>query len=43
MDVKIPINLHISNQALSAGLKPISEKFYQSDLEFREEYSIFFG
>ena len=33
--MRIPINLHISNQALSSGLKPLSEKYYQSQLEYR--------
>ena len=43
LEAEIPMNLHICTQALSAGLKPRSEKYFQERLEFREKYKLMFG
>ena len=39
---EISINLHISTQALSSGMKPLSEKFNQNSQEYLESYSVVF-
>ena len=43
LEAKLPINLHISVQALSSGLKPKTEKFRQLKPELESEYKIIFG
>ena len=39
LETKIPINLHLSTQALSSGMKPLSEGYLSNQPESRSEFS----
>ena len=43
LEARIPMNLHVSTQALSSGLKPLPEKYYAERAEEKERYEVMFG
>ena len=42
LESSVPINLHLSTQALSSGMKPLSERFESNQPEYKSAYSTLF-
>ena len=43
LDANLPLNLHLSNQALSSGMKPQTEKYLSNSPEYKSSYESIFS